>query len=199
MAGRGARVHVLPASKVREASAWREVDELCRVRKLFPDAHERLSEELFRAQRSVANKRWLHAPQSTPPRHGSSSALTYADTAAPSVVYAGGVYRGMRNVSGQRHGFGVFTDTHGNVHAGEWCNDDKHGYFEIAYTTGERFEGHFEHGRRQGEGTTWGADGSRFHGDYHRDYRHGRGMYWSELEYYTLQKVCTAVLYALTM
>jgi len=59
MAGRGARRHILPASKVRPNTKFEEVEEIARIRKLFPDARERMDAEQFRKLKIRKGEQWL--------------------------------------------------------------------------------------------------------------------------------------------
>jgi len=77
MAGRGARIHILPASKVHPNRVWEEVDEISRVRKLFPDAAERQANEEFMREKLARGKAWIKLGMESKnlPEHAFSNGL----------------------------------------------------------------------------------------------------------------------------
>lgn len=48
----------------------------------------------------------------------------------------------------------------------------------IYYDDGSKYEGHFEHGLRNGFGTMWYSNGDKYQGNFVNDLKSGHGIYW---------------------
>merc|ERR1712173_350057 len=69
----------------------------------------------------------------------------------------GDSYQGRFNAAGQRHGFGIYHSTNGNVYEGYWKNGCKHGKGKLIYANGDIYDGNWVFGKQIGHGVfTWG-------------------------------------------
>lgn len=72
-------------------------------------------------------------------------------------------YEGEWRLDG-RDGFGVWTDTNGDVYTGEFKNNKRHGKGVMKYNDGRTFEGEWREGRKRGRGTMTYANGDVYTG-----------------------------------
>ena len=52
----------------------------------------------------------------------------------------------------KRNGFGIFTDSKGNIFEGDWKNNFKHGKGVLLYNNKDKYEGDWKNNFRHGKG-----------------------------------------------
>merc|ERR1712038_1237143 len=107
------------------------------------------------------------------------------------IRYEEGSYEGEVNQGKVPEGAGVFSywgdDEHGRMsYDGDWSNKAAHGYGVMRWQNGDRYEGDWVEGMRQGRGKyTCKASGGQYEGDYRGDKKEGTGRYvWSNGDWY---------------
>jgi S1-C subfamily serine protease len=70
---------------------------------------------------------------------------------------------------------GRYTWTNGDVYAGEWLDDKRHGQGTDTFANGHRYTGGFADGRRHGSGTYTFPNGERYVGEWRNGEREGVG------------------------
>jgi len=105
--------------------------------------------------------------------------------------YEEGSYEGEVNGDKIPEGHGVFDyrgdDEHGRMcYDGEWKNKAAHGYGVMKWQNGDRYEGDWIDGIRQGKGCyTSKSSGNKYDGEYNNDKKEGSGKYiWSNGDWY---------------
>merc|ERR1711874_941158 len=107
------------------------------------------------------------------------------------IRYEEGSYEGEVNKAKVPEGAGVFSyrgdDEHGRMtYDGDWKNKAAHGYGVMKWQNGDRYEGDWVEGLRQGKGKyTCKASGGKYEGDYKDDKKEGEGKYnWNNGDWY---------------
>ena len=85
-------------------------------------------------------------------------------------AYQGGIYKG------ERDGYGTLTHANGEIHSGNWKNDDTIGNCTIVYPGGSIYEGTLLEGQRDGHGKYIHTTGWRYEGCWKHDLREGYGL-----------------------
>lgn len=98
-------------------------------------------------------------------------------------------YRGSLNVRGERHGFGEYLiskgDLAGDSYKGHFFNGKEHGYGVYTFSTGDRYEGMWCQGSKHGYGAYILAHGEKYQGMWCSNECHGFGVYtWPNGERY---------------
>merc|ERR1712083_98609 len=99
------------------------------------------------------------------------------------IRYEEGSYTGEVNSSKVPEGAGVFEyrgdDEDGRLmYDGEWKNKVAHGYGVMRWQNGDRYEGDWSDGLRQGKGKyTSKSTGGKYDGEYNNDLKEGSGKY----------------------
>jgi len=99
------------------------------------------------------------------------------------IRYEEGSYTGEVNSSKVPEGAGVFEyrgdDEDGRLmYDGEWKNKAAHGYGVMRWQNGDRYEGDWSDGLRQGKGKyTSKSTGGKYDGEYNNDLKEGSGKY----------------------
>ena len=88
-----------------------------------------------------------------------------------------GVYIGAWNSDNQRHGFGLFLSTTGDLYEGNWINGEKTGLGRQIWSDGHMYEGAWDHQQRHGFGKLVGSEGDVYTGEYFHNKQHGFGYY----------------------
>eukprot|EP00794_Sanderia_malayensis_P018091 gene18091-19898_t len=63
------------------------------------------------------------------------------------VIPEKGTYQGRRDITGSRHGKGIYRFDNGDIYEGEWKKDKKHGLGEYRFNDGKILNGYFENDR----------------------------------------------------
>lgn len=63
-------------------------------------------------------------------------------------------------------------------YVGELKNDQPHGYGTAIFSSGKRYEGNWEHGKKVGEGTYYYKNNERYEGAFFNNVREGEGTYY---------------------
>jgi len=107
------------------------------------------------------------------------------------IRYEEGSYEGQVNDGKQPEGDGTFEyrgdDESGRlIYEGKWKNKAAHGFGVMRWQNGDRYEGEWDGGLRQGKGKyTSKASGGLYQGEYLNDLKHGFGKYeFSNGDYY---------------
>ena len=78
--------------------------------------------------------------------------------------------------------YGTYTWADGEVYAGEWKDDKKHGQGTHTWADGEKYVGEYKDGKKHGQGTYTWADGNKYVGE-------NRGGPWDGIKYFASGKV----------
>ena len=74
--------------------------------------------------------------------------------------------------------FGTYTwDDTGEIYAGEWKDDKRHGQGTFIWADGEKYVGEYKDGKRTGKGTYTYASGDKYVGEYKDGVKSGQGTY----------------------
>src|SRR3990167_1958901 len=79
-------------------------------------------------------------------------------------------------------GKGKYKRPNGVEYNGEWMADLQHGFgIEVDPSSGTRYEGRFQHGKKQGQGLATFSNGHKYSGEFQDNMMHGKGEYtWSD-------------------
>ncbi|TGK87223.1 membrane-binding protein [Leptospira bourretii] len=78
-------------------------------------------------------------------------------------------------------GFGVLELKDGTYYAGGFLNHRFHDYGILKHFSGEKYEGYWHRGEKNGKGKIFYADGAFYEGNFRRNIKHGEGYYvWSD-------------------
>mmetsp|Transcript_38025 Transcript_38025/g.98405 ORF Transcript_38025/g.98405 Transcript_38025/m.98405 type:complete len:481 (-) Transcript_38025:163-1605(-) len=124
----------------------------------------------------------LEAKLGSPPPAPEKKAVEKKEKASPgdgentTHVYPNGeVYAGEWN-GNRRHGWGIQVWPDGSKYEGEWGDDCCDGMGRFRQPEGVTYEGQWQAGRVHGHGVCISADGSRYAGQWQDDLQHGRGV-----------------------
>ena len=93
------------------------------------------------------------------------------------------VYKGFWNNKGEKCGFGIFLDSKGNKYIGHWENDKFNGKGRLLSLNGDYYEGDFNMGLIEGNGTFYSKkEGYKYIGDFKEYKFHGEGRIIYEKE-----------------
>lgn len=71
---------------------------------------------------------------------------------------------------------GIVVEKYGNTYfKGMWVQDQKNGYGEVQWASGDRYEGNYRDGLYDGKGKYSYASGEVYEGEFKEDYMHGKG------------------------
>ena len=86
-------------------------------------------------------------------------------------------YKGERDLSYRRHGFGTIVYPNGDGYTGQWFKGERSGKGSYTYSDGSFYSGEWDGGMRAGDGMMKYNDGSTYEGEWFNDQRHGWGKY----------------------
>ena len=86
-------------------------------------------------------------------------------------------YVGERNAAGQMHGHGTYTFASGDVHVGEFKDDQMSGHGTFTFACGDVYVGEFKDDKRNGHGTFTSASGDVYVGEFKDGLFHGHGTF----------------------
>lgn len=86
-------------------------------------------------------------------------------------------YKGERDLSYRRHGFGTIVYPNGDGYTGQWFRGGRSGKGDYTYSDGSFYSGEWDGGMRAGDGMMKYNDGSSYEGEWFNDQRHGWGKY----------------------
>ncbi|KAL9187266.1 hypothetical protein ACHAXT_001369 [Thalassiosira profunda] len=142
---------------------------------------EASTEEVQDAQKSLkeAEERWKVIPinDDSEPESENENKKRFCDSDGG--FYRWGTYDGELNEDGLRHGKGKMTyDDDGEWYDGNWENGKREGQGTCRDADGDVYEGHWKNGLQEGKGKTTYADGDVHEGNYKDGNWNGRGTYY---------------------
>ena len=126
-------------------------------------------EEVF----SLLVKIYIEKANDSPQRVTSMSDITF--------VYDNGTYSGDE-LNGDRHGFGIYYYSNGDIYEGEWKNNFQNGkgiykYGPKSDWAGDEYNGTFKDDLFAGNGTYTWKDGAKYIGNWKNNLFHGQGIH----------------------
>lgn len=87
-------------------------------------------------------------------------------------------YQGETNSKGHPHGFGTYSYVDGNRYEGQWMDGIRQGKGTWSYVNGDIYVGDWANGHKHGFGSWTLTNGDRYEGQFFNDARNGKGTYY---------------------